>query len=154
YFERMDEKGSYSFLGSFFSARSGFMGNNAGNYLCNETLFRIQSDVIKELAGKESCIFVGRCADYILRNHPHTVSIFINARLEDRIQRIASERKITEKEAKGLIEQTDRKRAAYYNYYSNKIWGHSFSYDLCVNSSILGINATSKFILQYLDLIS
>jgi cytidylate kinase len=153
YFERMDEKSSYSFFSSFFSPRSGFMGNSSGNYLCNETLFQIQSDIIKELAKKSACIFVGRCADYILRNHPHLVSIFISAHIEDRIQRIASERKIAEKETKTLIEQTDKKRAAYYNYYSNKIWGMSTTYDLCINSSVLGVEETAKFILQYLSFI-
>jgi cytidylate kinase len=117
-------------------------------------LFRIQSDVIKKLAEKESGIFVGRCADYILRNHPRITRIFISADLEDRIQRIATEKKITEKEAGILIEQIDKKRAAYYNYYSNKIWGMSTSYDLCINSSTLGIKRTAQFILQYLSLIS
>jgi cytidylate kinase len=130
------------------------MSEQAGNYLCNETLFQIQSDVIKKLAQKESCIFVGRCADYILRNHPHLFSIFIHANLDDRICRIMAEKNYTEKNAKNILEQTDKKRAEYYNYYSNKQWGMSMSYDLCVNSYIWGIEKTADFIYRYAFLIS
>ena len=150
FFEQVDEKSSHTFFSGLFGSRSGFMGDSSNNYLCNETLFKIQSDIIKELAKKESCIFVGRCADYILRDHPHLIQIFITANLKDRIHRISQDNNITEKEAKSQIEQIDKKRAAYYNYYSNKIWGMSMSYDLCINSSILGVEETSAFILQYI----
>ena len=151
FFEQMDEKSSRSFFGGLFGTRSGFMGDNSGNYLCNETLFKIQSDIIKDLAEKESCIFVGRCADYILRDHPRLIQIFITANLEDRIHRISQDCAINEKEARNRIEQTDKKRAAYYNYYSNKTWGMSMSYDLCINSSVLGVEETAAFILQYIN---
>ncbi|MDR1120428.1 MAG: cytidylate kinase-like family protein [Dysgonamonadaceae bacterium] len=146
FFEKADEKDTYSSFGSFFSFRSGYMGDSSSNYLCNETLFKIQSDVIKTLAEKESCIFVGRCADYILREHPRSIHIFVYADEKDRIQRLVSNDNITEKEARIRIEQTDKKRAGYYNYYSNKIWGMSTSYDICVNSSILGIEETVVFL--------
>ena len=138
FFEKMDEKSSYSFFGNFFGFRSGYVGDC--NYLCNETLFQIQSDVIKQLAEKGSCIFVGRCADYILRHHPRLLRVFISARKEDRIERICLEQNFSEKEAAALIEQTDKRRAAYYNYYSNKVWGMAVSYDLCVNSSIFAMD--------------
>ena len=134
FFEKIDEKSSHSFFGNFFGFRTGFVGDS--NYLCNETLFQIQSDVIKQLAEKESCIFVGRCADYILRNHPRRLSVFISARMDDRIERIRRERNVSEKEAIALIEQADKRRSAYYNYYSNKVWGMAASYDLCVDSSV------------------
>jgi cytidylate kinase len=134
FFEKADEKSSYSFFGNFFGFRSGYMGDC--NYLCNETLFKIQSDVIRQLAEKGSCIFVGRCADYILRNHPQCLNLFIVARMQDRIERISAEQNLSQKDAALLIEQTDKKRAAYYNYYSNKIWGMATSYDLCINSSV------------------
>lgn len=146
FFEKMDEKSSYSFFGNYFGFRSGFMGYNEGNYLCNETLFKIQSDVIRELAEKESGIFVGRCADYILRDHPQCLKVFVCAALPDRIRRVMEEARLSEKEAKAMIEQTDKKRAAYYNYYSNKIWGMSMSYDLCINSSMLDVEETAAFI--------
>ncbi|MDR0682848.1 MAG: cytidylate kinase-like family protein [Dysgonamonadaceae bacterium] len=140
FFEKADEKNTHSFFGNFWGFHSGYMGDNLGNYLCNETLFKIQSDVIKELAEKKSCIFVGRCADYILRDHPSCLKIFITANTEERIRRISQNENISEKEAAILIEQTDKKRAAYYNYYSNKEWGKATSYDLCINSSVFGID--------------
>ncbi|GHT71329.1 cytidylate kinase [Bacteroidia bacterium] len=140
FFEKADEKNSISILGNYISFRSGFMGNSEINYLSNETLFKIQSDVIRDLTEKESCIFVGRCADYILRNHKRCLKIFICADMSDRIQRLCNDHSISEKEAKTLIEQTDKKRASYYNYFSNKVWGMATSYDVCVNSSVIGID--------------
>ncbi|GHU70668.1 cytidylate kinase [Bacteroidia bacterium] len=149
FFEKADEKSSFSLFGSYFGFRSGYMGGGSGNYLTNENLFQIQSEVIKELAGKESCIFVGRCADYILRNHPHRLSVFISANLDDRERRIRTSRNINEKEALILIEQTDKKRSGYYNYYTNKTWGMATSYDLCVNSSVFGIEKSIEMIEEY-----
>jgi cytidylate kinase len=150
FFENADESSSHGFFSTFFGFRSGYMGDV--NYLCNETLFKIQSDVIKELAEKESCIFVGRCADYILRNHPQCLHVFITANREDRIQRICQTQHLTEKEAGTLIEQTDKKRANYYNYYSNKVWGMATSYDLCINSSVFGIDNILSIIQEYVAL--
>ena len=139
FFEKFDEKNSYSFLGKYFGFRSGFMGYNEINYLCNETLFKIQSDIIRDLAEKESCIFIGRCADYILRDNPNCLKIFISADKKDRIRRIVKDEKLTEKEAQTHIEQCDKNRSSYYSFYSNKIWGMAASYDLCFNSSFLSI---------------
>ncbi|MDR0541519.1 MAG: cytidylate kinase-like family protein [Dysgonamonadaceae bacterium] len=147
FFENFDEKSSHRFFGTYFGFRSGFMGDS--NYLGNETLFKIQSDVIKELAEKESCIFVGRCADYILRNHPQCFNVFICARKQDRIERISAAQNISQREAAVLIEQTDKKRTDYYNYYSNKVWGMATSYDLCVNSSVFSMDAIIAMIEEY-----
>jgi len=146
-FEKIDEKSRFSFFGNYFGFRSGHVGDS--NYLCNETLFKIQSDVIKQLAEKESCIFVGRCADYILRDHPQCLNVFISAQKQDRIDRICLAQNISEKEARVLIEQTDKKRAGYYNYYSNKIWGKATSYDLCINSSTFDIDTIVSIIEKY-----
>jgi cytidylate kinase len=148
FFESFDEQRTHNFFGTYFGFRSGFMGDS--NYLGNETLFKIQSDVIRELAGKESCLFVGRCADYILRDHPHCLKLFISARKQDRIRRICAAQKLSEKEAAALIEQTDKKRADYYNYFSNKTWGMALSYDLCINSSVFDTHATISIIDEYL----
>jgi len=146
FFEKFDEKSSYSFWGKYFGFRSGFMGHHETNYLCNETLFKIKSDVIRNLAEKESGIFIGRCADYILRDFPNCLKIFICADKKDRISRIVNEEKLTEKEAQIRIEQCDKKRAAYYNYYSNKTWGMASSYDFCFNSSFLSIDEIVELI--------
>jgi len=139
FFEKFDEKGSFSFFGKYFGFRSGFMGYNEGNYLCNETLFKIQSDVIRTLAEKESGIFIGRCADYILRDFNRCLKIFISAEMNDRVYRISKEEKLTGKEARVRAVQSDKQRSSYYNYYSNKVWGMATSYDLCLNSSFLSI---------------
>jgi cytidylate kinase len=151
-FEKVDEKSNFSILGSYFGFRAGDMAGGSVNYLCNETLFKIQSDVIRSIAAQESCIFVGRCADYILRDHKKCIKIFITASIEDRIRRLCESTGISEKEAKARIEQTDKKRAAYYNYYSNKIWGAAASYDFCLNSSVLGIEKTVEMIERVLGL--
>ena len=151
FFEEMDEKSQHRFFSNFFQFRSGVVGNITSNYLQNETLFKIQSDVIRSLAEKESCIFVGRCADYILRENPKCLYIFISADLDDRIQHISQDMQINKKEALNLINEMDKKRAGYYNYYSNKTWGVSTSYHLCINSSLLGITETANFILSYFE---
>ena len=151
FFEQMDEKSRHRFFSNLFGFRAGIVGNITSNYLQNETLFKIQSDVIHSLAEKESCIFVGRCADYILRDQPNCLTVFINANPNDRIQRISRDMKISEKEALNIINEVDRKRAGYYNYYSNKTWGMSTSYHLCINSSILGIEETAEVILAFIQ---
>jgi cytidylate kinase len=90
---------------------------------------------------------VGRCADYILREHPRALNLFINADLDDRVKRVITNYKLTSKEkATDLIERMDKRRAGYYNYYSNKKWGAAESYHLCINSSVLGIEGTVDFI--------
>lgn len=149
FFEKMDEKSQHSFFGNLFGFRTGYMGDIAGNYLSSETLFNIQSDVIRSIAEKESCIFVGRCADYILRNYPNIITFFIRADLKDRIQTIVESRQITEEQARSMIEEADKKRAGYYNYFSNKTWGTATSYDLCINSSVLGLEQTAGFVEDY-----
>ena len=146
-FEKADEKNNRSFL-SFLLA-----GNHdvTGNYLSNEILFKIQSDVIKKIAEKESCVFVGRCADYILRAHENLLSIFVSANLNDRIKIISKNNNISASEAQNLIAQTDKKRAEYYNYFSNKTWGMATSYDLCFNASVVSIKKMATFICEQIN---
>ena len=153
FFENADEKKSYGFFHSIFSNRAiaNALGSN-DSCLSNDALFKVQSDIIRDLAEKESCIFIGRCADYILREHPRHINIFLTANLEDRIARMASEKGITAEQAEELIEKTDRRRADYYNYYSGKTWGASESYDLCINTSHLGHEGTAKMLIDYIEL--
>ena len=151
FFEKADEKSSYSFLSGLLGLRTNV--NNEvyiNNYLTNETFFKIQSDVIRDLAQKESCVFVGRCADYILRNHPRCINVFITADTEDRIKRVAQTYQLSLDKAQELIAKTDKKRSEYYNFYSNKVWGEAKSYHLCINSSMLGIDETVDFICQFI----
>ena len=110
----------------------------------------MQSDVIRQLAERESCIFVGRCADYILRDHPRTVNVFISADEEDRIGRLCRLHGITPEEALNRMRRTDASRADYYNYYSSRTWGEAATYHLCINSSTLGgEEGTADFILEF-----
>lgn len=152
FFEKADEKTSQSIIGGLFGMRFPFVSDGSipyGNFLSNDALFKIQSDVIRELAEKQSCIFVGRCADYILRENSRCVNVFISASLEDRIRRICRQYGLTEEKAEELIEKTDKRRASYYNYYSFKTWGMAATYHLCIDSSVLGIDDTVAFIKNF-----
>ncbi len=154
FFEKADEKASRGFMHTFVgSIRVPFVGDGAiyDNYLSNDALFKIQSDVIREIAEKESCIFVGRCADYILRNHPRCINIFICADKCDRIKRVCANQSISEEEAREKIENADKKRSSYYNYYSCNTWGAASTYHLCINSSVLGEEGTTEFIKDFID---
>ena len=152
FFENADEKKSHGFFHSLFSARAATNALGGGDsYLSNDALFKVQSDIIRDLAERESCIFVGRCADYILREHPRCINLFFTANLEDRIARMTNEKGITPEQAEELIEKTDRRRADYYNFYSGKTWGAAESYDLCINTSHLGHEATAKMLIEYID---
>ena len=152
FFENADEKKSHGFFHSIFSNRAATnaLGSN-DSYLSNDALFKVQSDIIRDLAERESCIFIGRCADYILRDHPNRINLFFTANLEDRIARMAREKNVTAEQAEELIERTDRRRADYYNYYSGKTWGAAESYDLCINTSHLGHEGTAKMLIEYID---
>jgi hypothetical protein len=150
FFEDADEKKGHSIIGGLLGLRTNL--NNevyVNNYLSNETFFKIQSDIIRELAEEKSCVFVGRCADYILRDHPRCINIFITADTHDRLKRVAQDKNITQEKAQEVIEKMDKKRSEYYNYFSNKTWGVAESYHLCINSSVLGIDETVDFISQF-----
>lgn len=154
FFEQADEKTSQSFVGRIFGIRSPFINDGTipyDNCLSNDALFKIQSDVIRKLAEEKSCLFVGRCADYILRENPRCVNIFVCASMEDRIRRLCEKTNITPEEAEELIEKTDRKRASYYNYYSYKVWGAAATYHLCIDSSALGIDETVAFLKLFVE---
>lgn len=125
FFEKADEKPAKGFFATLLGyLRSPFAGDDAiyNNPLSHDALFKMQSDVIRQLAERESCIFVGRCADYILREHPRCVNIFVSASREDRIERLVRTRRLTPEAAEQLMDSTDEKRADYYNYYSNRTW--------------------------------
>ena len=105
----------------------------------NHKVFLAQFDAIKKIADEGPCILVGRCADYALESYPNVVSVFIHADMQSRIRRIARLYDLTDAKAKDLIVKTDKKRASYYNYYTNKKWSDAESYELCLTSSELGI---------------
>ena len=113
------------------------------------TLTKI-SDAIMKAANESSCVFVGRCADYILREREDLVSVFITASMEFRIQQVMVKQKLDYTAARKFIEQRENKRAAYYNYYTGKKWGYAESYDLCIDSSVLGLVETEKLIAEFI----
>lgn len=153
FFEKADEKTSGGLLKAFamgFSMNSAIFQNN--DYLSNESLFQIQSDVIRKVAAEGSCVLVGRCADYILRDESNCLNVFVTARMEDRIKRVLEyNNELKENEVEEFINKADKSRFAYYNYYTDKVWGAAASYDLCVNSSYYGIKATVDYILTFLE---
>ena len=145
-FERADERANHALSYAFTMGYSSFIGmfTPANDILSNDTLFKIQSDTIRNIADKGSCVLVGRCADYILRDDPACLSVFISNTIETRIQKIVERMGVTVEQAKELMTKNDKSRAAYYNYYTNKTWGMASSYNLCVDASILGIDGTVR----------
>lgn len=149
FFEKFDEKASFSIFGSWFGMQDNVTDEMySGYYLSNETFFRIQSDVIRKIAEQESAIFLGRCADYVLNDHPGLMSVFVTAYLPDRIKRMSEYMDINENKAREWVVRSDKKRRSYYNYFSNKEWGHASSYNLCINTSELGIEKSAELIYQ------
>lgn len=150
-FVNADEKESDSFFGNFVTLRDTIAGYFAGqgNCLDSDHLFQIQSEVIRNIATKESCIIIGRCSEYILRDHPSMLSIFITADNKDRITRIMHKEGVNENEAVELMEKGDKKRKSYHDYYATTEWGVARHYDLCINSSRLGIEESVELIYEY-----
>ena len=144
-FERSDEKRSIFNISSFFG--NGRFGE-ARNYVGDNELFKIQSEVIRNIATKGPAIFVGRCSNYILRDL-RCLDAFITAPLEDRVKRVAERLEISPDEARNRIERQDRTRETYYNFFTFGNWGASSDYDLCIDSSLLGINGTADFIIEF-----
>ena len=150
-FEVTDEKkqGTRSFFSNFIP----FIGSGDiyGNPISEETLFRIQSQTIRKIAAEESCIFIGRCADYVLRNKKRCANIFISADEADRIKRLSLRRVITAQTAEKLIHQVDDQRSRSYNFYSDGTWGSADTYHLCINSSVFGIEGTTEFVARFIE---
>ena len=150
-FENADEKESNSLFGSFFSIHgslSGFV--SGGSCMESDQLFLIQSEAIRKIAEREACIIIGRCAEYVLRENPNMVSIFITADTDERVKRIAKKEMLNEEKAKEKIEKGDKKRRSYHDYYATTHWGEAQSYDLCINSSLMGIDGTVDFLYSFI----
>ena len=149
FFAQSDER--HGFLKSLFHMHAPHVSDNNfyQNNFSQEGLFKFQSDAIRKEAMKGACVFVGRCADYVLRDFPRVVNVFITARLDFRIDSVMNKQGCTKEEAQKLIEQGERRRAEYYNYYTGKRWGDAASYDLCIDSSALGLQTTEKFIADF-----
>ena len=145
-FANSDEKRNLLALSSFIVDVGRF--GSADNYMSDNQLFVIQSNVIRSLADKGPAIFIGRCSDYILRDRK-CLDVFVTATDEVRIKRIAERMNITPEQADSLMRKKDRTRETYYNYYTFGNWGVASNYDLCVDSSVLGIEGTADMITDF-----
>lgn len=149
-FEQNDER--KGFFRGLFNIQTPHMSDGSlyKSGFSQESLFQFQSDAIKKAAEEGSCVFVGRCADYILRDYPNTVNIFITASMDFRIAQVVAKQHIDREQARKIIEHGEAKRAQYYNYYTGKKWGAAESYDLCIDSSVLGLMETEKLIAEFI----
>ena len=153
-FETHDEKPTSSFLYSLVMDTYS-LGYSAGSYAdmpINHKVFLAQFDTIKKIASEGPCILVGRCADYALEDFDNVLSVFIHADMNARIRRIARIYDLTDAKAKERIVKTDKQRASYYNYYSNKKWSDADSYNICLDSSVLGIDGTAEAIERLVEI--
>ncbi len=153
-FETHDEKPTNSFLYSLVmdTYSMGFASGSVNEMPLNHKIFLAQFDAIKKIADEGPCVLVGRCADYALEERDDVLSVFIHADMDDRIRRVAKLNELTDNKAKDIIQKTDKRRASYYNYYSNKKWGDADSYDICLNSSVLGVDGCVKAIEQLVQM--
>ncbi len=148
-----DERPTNSFLYNLVMDTYSF-GYNSSSFVdmpISHKVFLAQFDTIKKIAHEGPCIIVGRCADYALSENPNCIHLFIYADEKTKVKRIMEKYSLTENKAKDMIIKKDKQRQSYYNYYSSKKWGRADSYDLCINSSILGIEGTVKLIVQYIE---
>ena len=145
-FLKSDEKRSIFSMSSFFTSGAFSLQKS---FINDDDLFKIQSDVIKDIASKESAIFIGRCSDYILRDMNCCIDVFITCPMEIRASRVAEREGLNIEEATALCLKNDRTRATYYNYFTFGNWGMASNYDLCIDSSLLGIEGTADLIMEF-----
>ena len=113
-----------------------------------ELLFQAQSGIIIDAAGKGSCVVIGRCANYVLREEPELFSIYVTAPLEQRIQRIMERNRMSREDAAAAVEKVDRQRSDYYNHHTGRNWGEGCEYELTIDSSVLGVAETAQRLAQ------
>lgn len=151
FFKQSDERKGFmrSFLHLPYSNNWGGGSNFYQNNFSQESLFKFQSDAIIKAAQEGSCVFVGRCADYVLRDFPNVVNVFVTASIDTRARLFMEQKQVTYEEAVKRIQHVENRRASYYNYYTGKHWGRADSYDLCIDSSTIGAAETARFIAEY-----
>jgi cytidylate kinase len=145
-FEQSDEKRRIFSLSAIFTS---IYSSPTENYMSDKGLFEIQCETIRRIAEQGSAIIVGRCSDYILRDMDCTLNVFLTSPLEERVKRICERHGLCEEKAEALILQKDKAREEYYNYYTFGNWGVASTYDLCIDSSKLGIEGTADFIIDF-----
>lgn len=146
FFERSDEKKRFFSLTSIFA---GSYNSDAENYMSDKGLFQIQCETIRSIADHGSAIIVGRCSDYVLRDRSNTLNVFLTSPLEDRVRRVSETEGVDLEKAEEIVVKQDRNRAEYYNYYTFGNWGVASNYDICIDSSIAGIEGTADLIIEF-----
>lgn len=150
-FERDDER-TPSVLSGAFGAGFGsmFASGFTSGYVGDDAVYRAQSDVIRELGTTKSCVIVGRTADYVLRDHPRCINLFIHAPEEECVRRLLSRGdKASESDARAMVRKINKLRASYYNFYTDRIWGAASTYDLTVNSALMTMDALTGLLADY-----
>ena len=149
-FEKAEQLSSHSLLYSIsmYGAASGVYG-----LPLSDKIFLIQSDIIKKCAEKGPCVIVGRCADYVLQEHPNVLNFFLHSDIDSRAKRVKAYYNCDEKNTKDYILKRDKKRAAYYNYYTTNRWGSTENYHMSINTDAVGIDGCvdvlEKFIINH-----
>ena len=153
-FENVDERATNSLLYSLSMGLYSF-GNSfsaMGDLPVNDRLYILQHKIIKKLADEGSCVIVGRCADYVLKDRDDCVNLFIHANMDYRKKRAVEVRGVDKNRAEQVIYKTDKVRANYYSFYSGQKWGLAQNYDLCIDSSKLDVEQTVKLIVEFLKI--
>ncbi len=153
-FEQADEKKSRSLFSSLIGyLRMPFGGDECGmtDVLSSEALFKMQSDVIRDIASRESCIFRGPLCRLHFEGSSPRGMFFVTGAPEDRVRRLCEQENVTPEEAEAQMERTDTRRASYYDYFSSGKWGEAATYHLCIDSSVLGIEGTADFIREFAE---
>lgn len=148
FLEQHEEVPTRSFLYSLVMGVSGYSNGTFTNVPLEQKVFLAQFDAIKKIADKESCVIVGRCADYALEERDNVFSVFIHAPKDYRVKNVSKNNNISINDASDLITKTDKRRASYYNYYTNKKWGAASSYNLSIDGSLFDKNEIADIIVK------
>lgn len=153
-FEKNDERRPHFISGLFnFNMGMSAMSTYTASTISDDALYKAQCDFIHEIASRGPCVIVGRTADYVLRDTPNVVNIFVHADIEDCAKRIVRRQpELTVDQARKYAEKTDKLRAGFYNFYTDKRWGDSSSYDITFNSSTTSLDDIVEIIIEYLKL--
>lgn len=139
----------YSVVMGMYSSRGAYV--KLDDVLTDDKIYKVQADIIRDMAAQGNCVFVGRCSDYILRNNEKCFNIFLRGDLNDRVKRAMDEQNTSEAEAKKIVSRADKKRRSYYNYYTNREWGNINNYDIALNLSKISEKDAVEVILNYLE---
>lgn len=151
-FVKADEKVKNTLL--FRVAKNAYNGElippESEDFVSNDNLFNYQAKIIKQLAEEESCVIMGRCADYILRDYENVLSVFVHAPKDFCMEQAAKKLSMSAKEIEKYIMRTDKRRADYYKYHTGREWTDARNYDLCLDSSKLGFDRCVEEIKAYM----